>query len=264
MTAADQTFTHATGTLTGYAYHASTGVGTISYSYTLIDNTLTIVDGHLRGRVTDNDGDSTPAGTSGRSPLSTTCRRQLRIPTALPRAVHGRRRGNVLTGGAGRHCRRPASTLKGADGAVVSGLPPATPMPISTMPATLNTAIQGAYGKLTLLADGSLHLCARCRHAWRLNDVFTYTIKDGDGDLSHTTLTISIGDSTPTDMIPAAGGATTTVYEKGLAARGGEPAGSGEIADGTPNNSDRRRRGGDHQLHLAGRPDDRLARRSCR
>ena len=69
--------------------------------------------------------------------------------------------------------------------------------------------------------------------------MFTYTVKDGDGDLSHTTLTISIGDSTPTDTIPAPGGATTTVYEQGLAARGAEPAGSGEIADGNPtNNSD--------------------------
>ena len=69
--------------------------------------------------------------------------------------------------------------------------------------------------------------------------MFTYTIKDGDGDLSHTTLTISVGDSTPTDTIPAPGGATTTVFEHGLPARGLEPAGSGEIADGNPtNNSD--------------------------
>ncbi|WP_292318424.1 hypothetical protein, partial [Mesorhizobium sp.] len=60
---------------------------------------------------------------------------------------------------------------------------------------------------------------------------FTYTIKDGDGDLSHTTLTISIGDSTPSDTIPAPGGADTTVYEAGLAARPGESAGSNAAAN---------------------------------
>ena len=79
----------------------------------------------------------------------------------------------------------------------------------------------------------------RRRHGGRADDVSTYTIKDGDGDLSHTTLTISVGHFTPTDTIPAPGGATTTVFEHGLPARGSEPAGSGEIADGNPtNNSD--------------------------
>ena len=105
--------------------------------------------------------------------------------------------------------------------------------------ATLATPIQGAFGKLTLAADGSYSYTRDAGTAGGANDVFTYTIKDGDGDLSHTTLTISVGDSTPTDTIPAPGGATTTVFEHGLPARGAEPAGSGEIADGNPtNNSD--------------------------
>ena len=64
-----------------------------------------------------------------------------------------------------------------------------------------------------------------------MSDVFTYTLKDGDGDLSHTTLTIAIGDSTPSRIIPAAGGATTTVDEAGLPARGLEPAGSNQAAN---------------------------------
>ena len=105
--------------------------------------------------------------------------------------------------------------------------------------ATLDTPIQGTFGKLTLAADGSYSYTRDAGTAGGVNDVFTYTIKDGDGDLSHTTLTISVGDSTPTDTIPAPGGATTTVFEHGLPARGAEPAGSGEIADGNPtNNSD--------------------------
>ena len=60
--------------------------------------------------------------------------------------------------------------------------------------------------------------------------MFTYTIKDGDGDLSHTTLTISIGNSPPTitNLTPAAGGGDVTVNEDDLlASRGaGESAGS--------------------------------------
>jgi len=57
------------------------------------------------------------------------------------------------------------------------------------------------------------------------------TIKDGDGDLSHTTLTISIGDATPTvgDLTPQGSGGDTTVNEKGLPASSGSE-GSGELA----------------------------------
>ena len=54
-----------TGTLTAsYSYNAATGAGVISYSYTLIDNTL--VDPSSSSSfavvVTDADGDSAPAG----------------------------------------------------------------------------------------------------------------------------------------------------------------------------------------------------------
>ena len=127
----------------------------------------------------------------------------------------------------------------GADGAVVSGVAAGTTNADLDNAATLATPIQGAFGKLTLAADGSYSYTRDAGTAGGANDVFTYTIKDGDGDLSHTTLTISVGNSTPTDTIPAPGGATTTVFEHGLPARGSEPAGSGEIADGNPtNNSD--------------------------
>ena len=58
-------------------------------------------------------------------------------------------------------------------------------------------------------------------------ETFTYTIRDADGSLAHATLTISLGDAAPSNFnIPAAGGAATTVFEAGLPARGGEPAGS--------------------------------------
>ena len=61
-----QTFADGTtGTLTAsYSYDAATGAGMISYSYTLIDNT--VVDPSTSASfavvVTDADGDSAPAG----------------------------------------------------------------------------------------------------------------------------------------------------------------------------------------------------------
>ncbi|TGR74178.1 structural toxin protein RtxA, partial [Mesorhizobium sp. M2D.F.Ca.ET.223.01.1.1] len=101
------------------------------------------------------------------------------------------------------------------------------------------TVIAGTYGNLTLHADGTYTyaLTTASIPAGVTSETFTYEIKDGDGDLSHTTLTISIGDSTPSDTIPTPGGPTTTVYEAGLPPHGGLPAGSGEIADGNPNNN---------------------------
>ena len=109
--------------------------------------------------------------------------------------------------------------------------------------ATLNTVIQGAFGKLTLAADGSYSYTRDPGTSGGVNDVFTYTIKDGDGDLSHTTLTISVGDSTPTDTIPAPGGATTTVFEHGLPARGAEPRARARLRTAIrPTTATRRRR----------------------
>ena len=60
------------------------------------------------------------------------------------------------------------------------------------------------------------------------NDVFTYTIRDADGSLSHATLTVLLGDSAPSNIIipPANTPGQTQVFEAGLGPRGVEPAGS--------------------------------------
>ena len=112
-------------------------------------------------------------------------------------------------------------------------------MPIWTTRRRWLTPIQGAFGKLTLAADGSYSYTRDAGTAGGANDVFTYTLKDGDGDLSHTTLTISVGDSTPTDTIPGAGRSDDDGVRARPSCAWAEPAGSGEIADGNPtNNSD--------------------------
>ncbi|KDD15227.1 retention module-containing protein [Bordetella bronchiseptica] len=57
-------------------------------------------------------------------------------------------------------------------------------------------AIDGLYGKLTLNADGSYSYKANASGQGALpgdgQDVFTYTVRDADGDLTSTTLTINI------------------------------------------------------------------------
>ncbi|GAB1716406.1 MAG: hypothetical protein NTAFB05_14480 [Nitrobacter sp.] len=92
--------------------------------------------------------------------------------------------------------------------------------------ATVGHLIHGQYGDLTLNADGSYAYARATTTAGTVNDVFTYTIKDGDGDLSHATLTIQSENAGVTVTPPEVGGATDTVYEAGLPARSGEPSGS--------------------------------------
>jgi VCBS repeat-containing protein len=60
--------------------------------------------------------------------------------------------------------------------------------------ATVGVQITGTYGKLTLNADGSYSYDPNenIASATDVQDVFTYTMRDGDGDLAHTTLTITI------------------------------------------------------------------------
>ena len=94
---------------------------------------------------------------------------------------------------------------------------------VAVDPATGGTIV-GAFGTLTLNADGSY---SYVRTGGSGNDVFTYTIRDADGDLSTTTLTIAVANGVPGDIsIPVEGGAHTTVFEAGLGPRGTDPAGS--------------------------------------
>ncbi|SFQ85008.1 VCBS repeat-containing protein [Halopseudomonas formosensis] len=114
---------------------------------------------------------------------------------------------------------------KGADGARVTGIQHADDASVTSVPGTGNLVIDGAYGKLTIHSDGSYSYQRNPGTEGGVEDVFEYTITDGDGDTSSASLTISIADSAPTVTIPSAGGATTTVHESGL------PDGSDNIPD---------------------------------
>ena len=192
----------------------------------------------LTATVTDNNG-ATASTSIDLGPLITVFDD---VPTAVADSdmvaagTQGPATGNVLSGGTDAidtNTTDGVADVKGADGAVVSGVAAGNTDANLENLATLNTAIQGTYGKLTLLADGSYSYVRDAGTAGGVNDVFTYTIKDGDGDLSHTTLTVHIDDSGVTTTVPVAGAAGALVSEAGLPARTGEPAGSNE-----PSNSE--------------------------
>ncbi|KAB2969637.1 cadherin-like domain-containing protein, partial [Zoogloea sp.] len=100
--------------------------------------------------------------------------------------------GNVFaTGSAG-----DAADRLGAD--VVPG--PVTQVSFGATPGTIGAPLAGAYGSLTLTADGSYTyslnnthpMVAAMRAGDTLTEVFTYTITDKDGDTATTNLTITI------------------------------------------------------------------------
>ncbi len=79
----------------------------------------------------------------------------------------------------------------------------------------VNAAILGQYGTLTLQADGSYTYKANADAITsNVQDIFTYTVKDADGDLKSTTLTIDVANVTGTPT-PTTGG---QVSESGLEA----------------------------------------------
>ncbi|TYK67507.1 type I secretion C-terminal target domain-containing protein, partial [Comamonas sp. Z3] len=88
--------------------------------------------------------------------------------------------------------------------------------------------IVGQYGTLSLNKDGSYSYTSNPNAVTKGEaDVFTYTVKDGDGDLSTATLTINVADVTGTPVTTTGG----SVTEAGLA--GGTSAGQGNVYSGS-------------------------------
>ncbi|MEI8697351.1 Ig-like domain-containing protein [Mesorhizobium sp. ISC15] len=244
LTGVPQTFTDATGSLTAsYVYDPATGLGTISYSYTLIDNTSgDATSVNLPVAVTDADGDPAAPGNLAINIVDD-------APTAIAdtdsiaAGQFGPATGNVLAGGTDSldvNLTDGAADTQGADGATVVGVTSGTTNSDLDDGGTLGVQIQGTYGKLTLNADGTYSYARDAGTPGGVDDVFTYTIKDGDGDLSHTTLTVSIGDAPPviSDLTPEARGGDVTVNEEALnvgtaGGPGSNPSSTAETGTGT-------------------------------
>ncbi|RYD44483.1 MAG: tandem-95 repeat protein [Sphingomonadales bacterium] len=145
--------------------------------------------------------------------------------------------GNVLTGSGGLDANATdgVADTRGADGASVTGVS------FGATVGTVGAGLAGAYGTLTLNADGSysylLNNAAQpvqgLSAGQTLTEIFTYTITDSDGDPAATTLTITIDGANDGVTITGldAVGAELFVDEDDLPARAGEPAGSDTTPD---------------------------------
>lgn len=203
--------------VTGVSYNPVTGVGSVTYSYTLNDNEThnkPANDGALTESfnvvLTDLDGDTTSAGLD------------VVVLDDVPTAVNDSNpttatennlvlNGNVIT-----------NDVQGADGAAVTA-----------------GTLSGTYGSLVLNANGT--------YTYTLNpndgdfkaltgggvgsEVFTYTLTDADGDVSTATLTLTIKNDddgvTITNLTPKGEGGDAKVYEDDLLATRGENESAG-------------------------------------
>ncbi|MGE7964675.1 retention module-containing protein [Pseudomonas sp. NPDC089918] len=223
-------------TLTITGFNSTTGV--VSYSYTLTDNeTHPNADGtnsiteNLNVVATDVDG-STALGQINVNIVDD-------LPTANPDlatiAEGATASGNVLD-----------NDIGGADGPALSGAVVGVRAGSDTSTSAiggLNTQINGTYGYLTLDANGNAvyHSNPNSVSAPGATDVFTYTVRDADGDESTTTITINVADCT----LVAASDSDVTVNEKALdltqdgqdlaagTVTGSEPGNAGETGSGT-------------------------------
>ena len=131
---------------------------------------------------------------------------------------------------------------------------------VAVDPAT-GVTIVGAFGTLTLLADGSYSYVPTIGTPGGDHiDTFTYTIKDGDGDLSTATLTIAVANSSPGNIeVPPPDMGVTAVFEAGLPARtvGGVTESGGFQSTGVDQHGS-----GHHHVYLAQRRVDGGAGRS--
>jgi VCBS repeat-containing protein len=226
----------AAGTLTV----TSDGAGHYSYSYTLAvndpahpDNITTDGDG-ISGsadpkagdafavQVTDSDGDVSPAAT-----INVTVLDDAPIAAADSGSVT---EGQTLTVAADAGVL--VNDQPGADGFAPGVVGVAKGNDTSAnVSGQVGVEVAGDYGKLTLYADGhySYEATPNAISADK-QDVFVYTIRDADGDLSTTTLTINVA-----NVALAADNQTKTVYEAALdTSVTGDDIAAGSVTGSTP------------------------------
>ncbi|MCG7507752.1 DUF5801 repeats-in-toxin domain-containing protein, partial [Mesorhizobium retamae] len=177
---------------------------------------------HVTANVTDADGDVASA-VSG-TPI------KLTFQDDGPQAVNDAdsvvganltATGNVLTAvdiasGFDANTTDGAADKLGTDGAKIASVTGVTAD--SSPDAQHNFQVNGQYGSLVLNEDGSYVYTRFNGNPVVATETFTYVLKDGDGDTSAATLTISLRDNgtSITNLTPAAGGGDATVWEANL------------------------------------------------
>lgn len=194
----------ATGTLviTAYTYDPVTGVGSITYTYTLNDNTLNTAGSTVTFPVvvTDLDGD--------------TANDELNINIVDDAPLAANDSGTQASENAAVTVNVFANDTPGADG-----------VNLSTGVAVVAESLSGA-GSLAYDGNGNFTYTPAAGEEGVVT--FQYTITDGDGDPSTATVTITLlEDSGPSVDVSG----ENFSDEAGLPARGSEPAGSNEASD---------------------------------
>ena len=213
LTTTNQSFSD--GLTARYEYNAATGTGTIYYSYTLPaktsgDNTTATFAVEIK----DADGDSATAGN-----LVINIVDDAPITVADTGSVT---EGALLTKDAASGVL--SSDQSGADGWAIGGgvVGVAKGNTATTSSTGVGTSITGDYGTLTLNADGSYtYVSTADAVTANAQDVFTYTVRDADGDLKTSTLTINVQDVTVNPLTTVG-----SVREDGIDANGTQPAGT--------------------------------------
>jgi hypothetical protein len=119
---------------------------------------------------------------------------------SLPAGSTGPASGNAITG---------AGTITGQAGADSVGDPPGHIVEVhgaggDSSGSNGEFVVKGAYGTLTIEADGSYTYVRNAGAPDGVDDVFNYTLADKDGHQSSTTLTIELGVQTPAEAVSAA------------------------------------------------------------
>ena len=204
----------------------SVGNGKIDYTYTLTTNTSgDATHDDFKVSITDKDGDNA------------TDTLVIKIVDDVPTAKAdtdlvsndtNTATGNVVTG-LGTTSGAAGLDVKGADSATVTSIGSVNVGGTDNTPGN-GLSIVGQYGTLVMNTDGTYTYTRFNDAPLKATDVFNYTLTDGDGDTSSTTLTVKIDDGgcEITNLTPKTSGGDTTVDEDGLlASRGaGESAGS--------------------------------------
>lgn len=212
LTTTNQSFSD--GLTARYEYNAATGTGTIYYSYTMPaktsgDNTTATFAVEIK----DADGDSATAGN-----LVINIVDDAPITVADTGSVT---EGALLTKDAASGVL--SNDQSGADGWATGGVVGVAKGNTGTTSSTgVGTSITGDYGTLTLNANGSYSYKADPNKITaNAQDVFTYTVRDADGDLKTSTLTINVQDVTANPLTTVG-----SVREDGIDANGTQPAGT--------------------------------------
>jgi large repetitive protein len=201
VTAVDQEIELPTGTLVIIAINRDS----IEYAFVLSDNVSGASGTQpINVTVADQDGDS--ASASFVIDIFDDTPTAVADSDRVAPGTFGPATGNVITDAENDGGR----DIQGADGATVSAV---TGAGGSVAPGT---AVAGLYGVLTLNADGSYSYARNAGTPGGVSDIFTYTLKDGDGDTSNATLNIMIGDGGMSIIVPSGSDAGQAVSEAGL------------------------------------------------